>query len=147
MNFLISKIFNAKGFLIITAVFLCFIGYGWVTSFTIVKKNMIIGLKDIIKADSANISILANELKSKTDTISVKDSLIAFQGDRIKGTQQLLKDTKIMLTRAENEAKTANEELSRLEENGFIQYYVLDRRFLKKDCYQKVDLKPDNICK
>lgn len=142
---LLTKLLKPKGFLTAVGIVLCILGYNWISSFTVVKKAVIAGYKEVIKADSVNISILANELKIKNDTISKKDTIIAFQGDIIKGTQQLLKGTKIMLLRAENEAKIANEAIEHYEKNNLMRYFVKKNKIFGKDCFEEQFEKPDCI--
>jgi hypothetical protein len=124
-----------------------FVTYRWVTSFVVVKDKVIETYKLTIKADSINISALSQELVIKDDSISRKDTLIVLYGSQIGQLQQLAKDMKMMLSRAENDAKIANDAIGHYETNGLMRFFVEDKRLFKKDCYREVFEKPMNICK
>lgn len=147
MNIL-AKILNPKGLLIGLGIIIGFFFVRWITSFQVVKKEVVESYKETIKTDSANIAFLANELQIKSDTISAKDTVVVFQSDRIKELQQLLKETKIVIVRSQDEAKQATEAIEHYEENGLMRYFVFDRKgIFHKGCFQEVFEKPDNICK
>ena len=111
----------------------------------IVKKSTINRYVKAAKKDSIKIGDLSQTLQVNLDTIRLKDSMIVFQSDRIKGGQQLLKDIKVLLSRAEQEAKTTKEELLHYEENGLMRYFVKRNKLFGKDCYEEVFTKPDCI--
>ena len=142
---LIAKILNPKGFLIGAGIVLLIVGYVWITSFTVVKKTAIEEYESTIESSNKNVEVLANEIKVQSDSLSKKDSILLFQSDRINGLQQSLKDTKIMLVRSQNEAKTANEAISHYEENGLMRYFKEKKRLFGKDCYIEIFEKPDCI--
>lgn len=122
----------------------------WINPYTITKKTIIEQYEIDKFNDSTSIAKLSIELKAfESKIFSIQQDLDICNGNKTSRETVIYQLTQDRNS-AQMEAKKLQKEIDGLEKNGFIQYYIFDRRGLfEKGCFRKVLEKPDpnSICK
>lgn len=129
---------------LIAGLSLVFLAYRWVTSFVVVKKNLIENYVKSAKKDSISVATLSKELDRKDSIVFDLQQTIDLNTANVRDFQTVIKGLNDENKRLKNNESSCCAEVKHLEETGGIRERYFEKRPLSK-WFEEVKEKPKFI--